>query len=201
MVMNRIWLEMANGNGSGITGKLMHLIQYIREDMLQPIRYLMVGVGIGLAFIIVLELCVHLAGKGDWLRKNWRKWFWVLIIIYLTVLLNVAFFSREPGTRNQVSLTLFETWGNTMQCHAYFVENIIMFLPFGILFPMGFKKFQSGCFCVDMAFLFSLCLEIIQYETQRGYAQIDDVVTNTAGALAGWLFWRICKFVKDLIVS
>ena len=29
-----------------------------------------------------------------------------------------------------------------------------------------------------------------QLITQRGYCQLDDVVTNTAGTLIGWVIWK-----------
>ena len=27
----------------------------------------------------------------------------------------------------------------TLQMHAYFIENIVLFIPFGLLFPLVFK--------------------------------------------------------------
>ena len=74
--------------------------------------------------------------------------------------------------------------------HAYFVENIIMFIPFGILAPMVFKRMRNMRFCVLIGFLCSCGIEISQLITQRGYCQIDDVVTNTVGMLVGWGIWR-----------
>ena len=29
-----------------------------------------------------------------------------------------------------------------------------------------------------------------QFVTRRGYLQLDDVITNTVGALIGWIIWR-----------
>lgn len=101
-----------------------------------------------------------------------------------------SLFSREPGSRKQIDLELFGTWGQTAMAHAYFVENIIMFIPFGILAPMVFKRMRNMRFCVLIGFLCSCGIEISQLITQRGYCQIDDVVTNTVGMLVGWRIWR-----------
>ena len=38
--------------------------------------------------------------------------------------MQTAFFSREPGSRKQIDLNLFGTWGETPVAHAYFIENI-----------------------------------------------------------------------------
>lgn len=83
-------------------------------------------------------------------RKDFykKKYIWMLLLIYAIVFINVGFFSREPGTRTGVSLILFETWGNSMIDHAYFIENIIMFIPYGVLIPIVFKKFQRVWMCV-----------------------------------------------------
>ncbi len=108
----------------------------------------------------------------------------------MEILVQTAFFSREPGSRKQIDLELFGTWGQTAMAHAYFVENIIMFIPFGILAPMVFKRMRNMRFCVLIGFLCSCGIEISQLITQRGYCQIDDVVTNTVGMLVGWRIWR-----------
>ena len=113
------------------------------------------------------------------------------LIIYIEILMQTAFFSREPGSRKQIDLNLFGTWGQTPIAHAYFIENIIMFIPFGILTPMVFKQMRRMKFCVLVGFLFSCGIEISQFITERGFCQLDDVVTNTVGTLVGWTIWNI----------
>ena len=111
--------------------------------------------------------------------------------------MQTAFFSREPGSRNQIDLNLFGTWGQTAVAHAYFIENIIMFVPFGILVPLVFSQMQKVRFCVLTGFLFSCVIELSQLVTQRGYCQLDDVVTNTLGTLVGWMIWKIWNKLKS----
>ena len=116
--------------------------------------------------------------------------------------MQTAFFSREPGSCKQIDLDLFETWGQTAIAHAYFIENIIMFIPFGLLAPMVFKWMRNVGFCVLIGFLCSCGIEISQLITQRGYCQLDDVVTNTVGMLVGWVIWQVfhkavIKYVKE----
>lgn len=113
-----------------------------------------------------------------------------LFIAYILTVLQTAFLSREPGSRKGVSLVLFETWGRSFHMHALFVENIIMFIPFGVLLPILFKEFRCGRQCVLMGFLCSCGIEIAQHITQRGYMQLDDVVTNTLGTLIGWSVYK-----------
>lgn len=65
------------------------------------------------------------------------------------------------------------------------IENIIMLISFGILMSMVFKRMKKMRYCVLAGFLFSCIIEISQLITQRGFCQLDDVVTNTVGTLVG----------------
>ncbi len=169
--------------------KIKYLSFFIKQDMMQPLRYLIVACSIGMVFLMLLKMFDMLFPQGkDFHRK---KYIWTLILIYAIVFINVGFFSREPGTRTDVSLKLFETWGNSMIAHAYFVENIIMFIPYGVLLPIAFKRIRKIWMCVGSACLISCTLEVMQHVTGRGYAQIDDVVTNTVGAAVGYVVWKV----------
>ena len=120
-------------------------------------------------------------------------------IVYSTVLLNLALLSREPGSREGIDLGLFETWGISMTSHAYFIENILMFLPFGILFPLVFHKLQNIKVCIIVGLLSSIFLEFIQLLTQRGFCQLDDVVTNIFGTVLGWSIYKIFRLIGECL--
>ena len=119
-----------------------------------------------------------------------------MFLAYNMVVLYTAFLCREPGSRKDVSLVMFETWGHTFLMHAMFIENIIMFIPFGVLLPILFRPFRKGWLCVLTGFLCSCSIEVIQHITQTGFLQLDDVLTNTAGALLGWMVWYIVRCKK-----
>ena len=152
-------------------------------DFRQPVSYL-----IPATIIALVVFCLLIV----WTKKRLRL-SWGLFLIYAEVLLQTAYFSREQGTRTGIDLDLFGTWGHTATAHAYFIENIMMFIPFGILMPIAFKKMRKGRWCVLAGFLCSCGIELSQLLTSRGYCQLDDVVTNTVGALIGWGVWRVCE--------
>ncbi len=169
------------------------VLRCIIIDFFQPVSYL----------LVIFAAGVLAAGFFLGIRRvtGWRIRFQisanglcrVLLLVYLLVLLQTALFSREPGSRYSLDLTLFETWGRSAVSRAYFIENILMYLPFGILAPACFRKLERPWACVLTAFASSVLLEWIQLLTHRGYCQLDDVVTNTAGALVGWCLWRLRK--------
>ena len=75
------------------------------------------------------------------------------------------------------------------------LDYIIMFIPFGFLAPMVFERMRKVRFCVFIGFLCSCGIELSQLITQRGYCQLDDVVTNTVGMLVGWGIWKMLSSV------
>ena len=104
-----------------------------------------------------------------------------------------CFLIKGAGTRTGVDLQLFETWGTSAQAHAYVIENILLFIPFGFLVPFVFFKCRNaiGTFCLGI--FLSIACEYAQFITQRGYCQLDDVVMNTLGTILGYMgYWCIC---------
>ena len=76
-------------------------------------------------------------------EHNKHRISFAFFLAYILVIFRIAFLCREPGSRKAISLVLFETWGHTFHMHAMFVENIIMFIPFGVLLPILFRKFRK----------------------------------------------------------
>lgn len=184
---------------------IFDVIVCIVQDLCQPFLYLCVILAAGAFLLFVRQLSCRVffrgnSGENDVLygiagwRENLVRTARLLLIVYVLVLLETAFFSREPGSRHSVDLTLFETWGHSAVSHAYFIENIIMYLPFGVLMPCSFLCMKKVGICVTAGFFSSVFLELSQLVTRRGYCQLDDVLTNTAGALIGWLIWRIAIY-------
>ena len=150
-------------------------------DFKQPLSYLLPALLLTAAGVLLYKLC----------RRNAKiSSAGILLLIYIEVLIQTAFLSRESGSRKGIDFSLFETWWQTPVAHAYFIENIIMLIPFGFLAPIVLKQMRKIRFCVLTGFRLSCAIEISQLITQRGYCQLDDVVTNTAGTLIGWVIWK-----------
>ena len=170
------------------------LLKYILNDFAEPIKYLPYGIIAGIIIRIIIDLAEKfIYPKDSSAKKIYRKNFIFLWTVYLIVIVMLTFFSREPGSRTDVNMRLFGTWGASAQSHAYVIENILLFIPFGIMFPMIGKKVSNIFTCIIAAALFSIIIETVQYITARGFCQLDDIVMNTLGALIGWLGWWICR--------
>lgn len=129
------------------------------------------------------RLNLWLKNAGHFLGSN-------LFVIYLWMLVMIVFFCREPGSRVGTDLRFMGTWGTTMQDHAWVIENIFLFLPFGFLFPVWLPE-KKTAWTIPGGFLCSVAIEYCQLRTGRGFCQLDDVIMNTLGAVIGFLCWKI----------
>ena len=77
--------------------KIKYLSFFIKEDMMEPLRYLIVACSIGMVFLMLLKMFDMIFPQGKHFHR--KKYVWTLILIYAIVFINVGFFSREPGTR------------------------------------------------------------------------------------------------------
>lgn len=173
----------------------------IEQDILDTFRFLPQSIVVGIGFVTVAA-----AWKNQQRQKKRKRlgeqhhavhgaqlFSWFLVAVYFAMLISITLLSREPGSRNSVDLQLFETWGNQRLPDRYFVENILLFLPFGALLPATVPQLRRWWCCIYAAFATSMMLETLQLLTERGYCQLDDVVTNTFGAAVGYLAFAIVR--------
>ncbi len=72
-----------------------------------------------------------------------------------------------------------------------FLGNLLLFVPFSFIMIWAFGITKAR-FIVAAAFLLSVLIEVVQYFTALGVADIDDVMLNTLSALIGVY---ICRFL------
>ena len=78
------------------------------------------------------------------------------------------------------------------------VGNIVLFMPFGFLFPFISEKeyFRPGKnFFVTffVTILFVLLMETAQLVTKVGVFDVDDIMMNTFGSVMGYVLYRILR--------
>lgn len=166
----------------------MELLRVLMEDMKEPVSYLPLGIGVAVVAMLLMRL---IAGKRAWGRP--QRLFVFLLAVYGTVVWVQAFFSREPGSRSGIDWGLFETWGTSWQSRAYVIENVIMFLPLGVLLPLVMHRCRKWWKMLLISLIWSAMIEGMQLVTGRGFCQLDDVVMNTAGGCLGYGMLRCAE--------
>lgn len=172
------------------TVELTEFFDKLTLDLWQPITFIPYGLLWGTAFLPVIFLLQRITARGR--KVDWRQIvIWFCCVVYVYVALNMAFFTRESGSRTKIDLHLLGTWKEELSRNRFMVENIIMFLPFGILFPCVIPFLRKGRWCILVGCLSSTAIEAVQLITGRGYCQLDDVVANTVGAFLGWTIFKV----------
>ena len=78
------------------------------------------------------------------------------------------------------------------------ILNIIMMVPFGILYPKITNK--NICYSVFYSFIFSAIIETCQYLfIFNRTSDITDLITNTIGGLIGYCIYYLYKKLKSRI--
>lgn len=163
------------------------MFEYIYRDMMSMLKYLPYGCVMGV-FVDTLFLWGFGRRKG---REEKPKLPVVVFGFYLSMMLIITFLSRESGSRKGIDLTLFSTWGINDRNNAFVIENILLFVPYGFLGCLAFRRLRRFWRCVGVGAATSLCIETLQLVTGRGFFQIDDILTNTAGAVIGFLLYKM----------
>ncbi|WP_051205687.1 VanZ family protein [Butyrivibrio sp. FC2001] len=177
------------------------LIRLIMSDIQGMTKYIHIGVGIALVYGVLYLIYVIFCKITKRERKlsAWHAISVFALLIYLTAILFIVFMSREAGQYDGVNLHLWSSWGITTRRKALFIENIIMFIPMGILLPSAFKTFRNPFVCIFSCAVMSCFIEQTQFIFKLGFAELDDVVTNTLGGAIGWIIWGILWFICLII--
>jgi glycopeptide antibiotics resistance protein len=119
----------------------------------------------------------------------------VLFILYCLFAIWLTLLSRKPLPARGIEWRLMWSYREMIAGNPNWkrdvwqnIQNILFFMPFGLLFPL--KKWKT---IMLSSFAFSVLIEIAQYIFQLGLCEIDDVICNTLGALIGFWIWLALK--------
>lgn len=149
-------------------------------------------------------------------KTNRRVRFWgrVLFMAYMFMALYFMFFS-ETLDRTMVSdsyrynLTLFKEikrfwemrysygWGVTL---INLLGTVVCFMPFGFLLPTISKSrvIKNIISVTFFTMLFSVFIETAQLVTKVGAFDVDDILLNTIGGMAGYILMKLTRLRKHI---
>ena len=98
---------------------------------------------------------------------------------YCYIVLGITLLSREQEAYRVIKLLPFSTFGWNSVAVKYIVENILLFVPFGIFANLLWQKRLTAKYFVWIAMISSMGIEFFQYITGRGRVETDDVILET----------------------
>lgn len=152
---------------------------------------LMAVIILGIIFFLVYFIVnKKLSREGKVLSK--RKLLLVAAFVgYVIMVVGVTFLNRGSHYEGSIDLSLFasyrEAWySSSVRAWQFIYLNILMFVPFGILFPLLHTRFRKALWTIGMAALFTLSIESLQLLTGYGIFDADDLFNNLLGAITGY---------------
>lgn len=133
----------------------------------------------------------------------------VLFILYVAFLVYFLLFSDWYGRTGEMNeyrynLVLFKEikrfWEYREELGPFAVftnlfGNILIFMPFGFFIPMA-SKYRSFFMTLLYSFGLSFCVELFQLITKVGSFDVDDLLLNTIGGVAGYIVFVICNSIR-----
>ena len=87
--------------------------------------------------------------------------------------------------------------GNKIIGISNLLGNLIIFFPLGYIAALQLPKMRKPERILLLAFVFSLFIEASQYIFACGSADIDDIILNVIGGMAGyWVYVLISRFLE-----
>lgn len=169
----------------------MKIIDIIIKSVSDFERYLSTHMFLLFCIVAVLFLISVFIGQ-----ENNKK----LLILYMAVVVYMTLLNRDMSSRRVVMKPFWSY--QFLLSDAYLrreiLNNIILFIPLGTIFSQIRNQWST----VLVPVLILIGIEILQYITLRGLLEIDDVISNSLGALvgfiAGMLWLQVSRLIKTI---
>lgn len=168
--------------------RLQEIIGIVREYFFLA---LMAVIVLGIIFFLVYFIGnKKFSREGKALSK--RKLLLVAAFTgYVIMVIGVTFLNRGSNYEGWIDLSLFasyrEAWySSSVRVWQFIYLNILMFVPFGILFPLLHRRFRKAAWTIGMSAFFTLAIESLQLLTGFGIFDADDLFNNLLGAIIGY---------------
>jgi len=150
--------------------------------------------------------------------RNKRKF---IFFIYLLIVIKLIIFKYPYEQLRQIAstwekdvilegldtanFTLFKTirmyidYSYKLNSFENLVGNIVVFVPFGFLFPYVMKRGRNFFIMLFNAFIFVTGIEVFQLFSAFGAFDVDDILLNCFGAVIGYFLYLIFDRVRKNI--
>lgn len=155
------------------------------------------------AVVLVFALvagCIYAHRHGGIYSKRWviavKAVLTAFLAGYIYIVVGITMLSRRESYSDIVNLELFSTFQKTFSGMKNVCENFILLMPCAVLLYALAGVFRRISIAFLTGCLASLTIETIQMQTHLGRFELDDILTNTAGFMVGYL---LCLIVHKTV--
>ena len=157
-------------------------------------KYFFEAIISAVAFMLLILFLRYVIGKITRYKRITIKEASLLIAdsIYMFYVYYITLSMRSFGSRREVDLVPFHNI-SPYECRLV-IENMILFIPFGILVPLTYHFYNRKCSlakCLAFSFAVSCLIEIAQFVFRCGKTETTDIVMNVFGAMLGYEIVKI----------
>lgn len=159
---------------------------------LLPILSKVLMIGIAVAGVLGLSYAVY-RKKGGQRKLPLKKGITVLLLImWFGIVMVLTTLSRGQNFEGWINLRLFSgylsAWHQwSLSEFQLIIFNMLMFLPLGLLIPLLGKRTRRFMPVLLTSLAVTTSIELIQMISRRGIFELDDILHNTIGSIAGYL--------------
>lgn len=159
---------------------------------------------LGILCAVVIVALVFVGYKFIYQKKmqgqkklSWIKLLWLVVMIcYLLVVCGATLLRVGDFYHGMQMQPLFasyrEAWAEfAARDWRNLILNILMFVPFGFLLPVGIRKMRVFWRTYLCGFIVTLGIEVIQLASGKGIFEWDDILNNTVGTMIGYGIFAI----------
>ena len=191
------------------------IILYRKElENVLNISYIFIVCFIGFIWLLVRAVLCAKHRKPDWKREL------QLLLVYICIIV-VARFTFFPFSRvnGQIQPLVFDAervfpprinllpfvhlteYPTLKEALLNLIGNTAMFIPIGVIWPIVYKKLDTHAKIIAAGVGFSLTIELLQLPFYDRVSDIDDLILNSAGFLAGYGVYLLWNTVRRKISS
>ena len=149
-----------------------------------------------LGLLLFLSQWLYKKGIIDKIQRNTMMVLssYVMLMLYHTVIGRYSHtYYRYDGEVFSVFKSLAENF--TIADFSQLIINLLMMIPVSFMLMIIMKVLYRTLWVFDITLAFVLLIELLQFFTRAGTLQLDDIITNTIGAIVGILFYYFIKAI------
>jgi len=138
----------------------------------------------GLLSIFCIGLVVFIAWKG--FKTGLRYSATLLLIEYVFLIFCSTVIFRTTGATRQYDFHPFWSYDRP-ELLVENIMNVIVFIPVGMILGSLLRVKGSWFVALMIGCGISVTIEALQFLLKRGFSEVDDVMHNTIGCIAGYI--------------
>lgn len=178
------------------------MIMHFENTLIQLPQYLLGSFALVVIIWLIQKFIFRKRQNG--IHYFWLFCFFVYLLLLYEIVIGIESLSAFYSTRHRPNflpfidiIKVYDMGLERMMTQVFL--NIILMIPFGFLLPVTFTRFRSFGKTGLTILGVSAVIEIVQYFIGRS-ADIDDVIMNFVGGIAGYFCFKLYEKCRILIM-